>query len=138
LAWQGRRVAECAIDRHELVQQAVTLMNRLARLRPELALTRVGSLGVSAPKAPLSSTSSPRSFVRLRNAVVPLPAIRQSGSDGSADAGELFDHPDGEQHEDEDDRGEREPPVALAPRVGFFRSHAEPLTPVIGRSESTP
>lgn len=54
-----------------------------------------------------------------------LAELKLGTTDGDlVDASKLFDHPDGEEHEDKDDRGEREPPVALAPRVGFFRSHA--------------
>ena len=78
--WQGRRVAECAIDRHELVQQAVTLLKPSGKMAARTSTHLRWLVSVSAPIAPLSPTWSPMNFVRLRNAVVPLPAIRQEGA----------------------------------------------------------
>jgi len=37
--------------------------------------------------------------------------------------GDLLDHPDGERHQHNDDRGEGDSPVALPPCEGFFRGH---------------
>jgi hypothetical protein len=49
-------------------------------------------------------------------------------------AGNLFDDPDGDRHEDDDDRREGELPSALSPRVGFFRSHGSTSHIIIGLS----